>query len=379
MRTGIRHCTLWLLVAGTPAARGGLLPSFVLERCAWNSTDIVIATEGEKIDGILEVVAAWHGHCAPGDQLILPELAAFASETSRLISEAFLFREIEDGGPTHVTGLRMVLFLRRSDAPESRPAGSGLHWKAAGLEMTVSCVWIERGQAYALLQVVNPGPTRLVALGLSDSQMKQQVLEVVQGRAEFNRAMAHNHVRDRTQALFEMAASRNTPFEDLKGDLGWLRLQVQGHAIEALGGCGEAAVPFLKRLWYSENFSGLYLTATRAIRQSSGDHAGRILVDMLSEELPFWRETLPTLHENWLSGRADRADKRRRELSLRAHRLSRLVEALADVQSPGCREIIGEVRALVAAMPEPDKSTYEGTVYRATCIRNCDRILESSE
>jgi hypothetical protein len=49
-----------------PAAGAGIRPSFNLQNCSWHATHVVVATEGEKIDGVLKVLESWKGDLAPG-------------------------------------------------------------------------------------------------------------------------------------------------------------------------------------------------------------------------------------------------------------------------------------------------------------------------
>src|SRR5262245_30388928 len=95
-----------------------ILPSFRLDASGWHATHIVVVTEGEKIDGKVRVLESWRGDLRPGDRLDLPDLAAFAPLQSRVINTAFAAKPVP-GQPKHVTGQRMVLFLRR------RPAAAG--------------------------------------------------------------------------------------------------------------------------------------------------------------------------------------------------------------------------------------------------------------
>ena len=60
-----------LLVLQTNA---GIRPSFNLDYCTWQATHIVIATEGDEIDGTLTVVDSWKGDLRPGEAVSIPDL-----------------------------------------------------------------------------------------------------------------------------------------------------------------------------------------------------------------------------------------------------------------------------------------------------------------
>ena len=187
---------LFAWLAGTSAASAGIRSSFSLECCAWNASHIVVATEGERIDGVLEVVESLHGGLGRGERLELPELALFAEEKQRIIHA--WPGSPDDLDPKPVTGLRMVLFLKASPpAPAGVAGGEGVRmgpdcWKPAagwgGMKMSV--VWIERGRVYALVQVQNPGPSILIFLRLDEEQFRERLASILMLRGELAHAVA---------------------------------------------------------------------------------------------------------------------------------------------------------------------------------------------
>src|SRR5206468_3959938 len=76
-----------LLTAGALAcsARAAIMPSFDLEDSTWNATDIVVATEGDTIDGKMQVLETWKGNLAPGGSIDVPEMEYFVPERTRFI------------------------------------------------------------------------------------------------------------------------------------------------------------------------------------------------------------------------------------------------------------------------------------------------------
>ena len=63
------------LFATYAAALAAILPSFRPQESTWLATDIVVVTEGEKIDGVVQVIETLKGDLKPGATLTLPELA----------------------------------------------------------------------------------------------------------------------------------------------------------------------------------------------------------------------------------------------------------------------------------------------------------------
>ncbi|MCD6051618.1 MAG: hypothetical protein K0Q55_3027, partial [Verrucomicrobia bacterium] len=73
------------LLIASGYAQAGIRPSFRLESSAWRATDIVVVTEGDLIDGNLDVLETWKGTLSPGAVLSLKELGKFATEESRTV------------------------------------------------------------------------------------------------------------------------------------------------------------------------------------------------------------------------------------------------------------------------------------------------------
>ena len=76
---------LLLLLVLSPSASAGIRPSFYAEECSWRATDIVVVSEGKKIDGIFEVLETWKGDLQPGETITIPEMAEFKAKDARLM------------------------------------------------------------------------------------------------------------------------------------------------------------------------------------------------------------------------------------------------------------------------------------------------------
>ncbi len=134
---------LLAVLALAATSLGERLPAFFTDDVAWDATHIVVAIEGETIDGKFKVLESLEGDLKVGAALTVPELAVFKDPKRRVSHEGFRPSQ-------QVTSRRVLLFLKRT-ADGWKPATT---WG----DMDVSAAWVENGEAYALVQVLNPGP-----------------------------------------------------------------------------------------------------------------------------------------------------------------------------------------------------------------------------
>lgn len=109
----------------TPRIYAGIRPSFGLNHCAWHATHIVVASEGDEIDGRLTVLESWKGDLQPGELVSIPQLASFKSQPSREVKTSPLGLAIERSmnyitPKEYVTGSRMILFLKKGISCQKR-------------------------------------------------------------------------------------------------------------------------------------------------------------------------------------------------------------------------------------------------------------------
>ncbi len=170
MRIRLKTIGLLLGLIGMPLlAWAAIRPSFSLEECVKNATHIVVVTEGENIDGIVEVMESWKGDLKKGDSLNIPELAEFADKDSREINKR---GEMTPTSLTHVSGDRMILFVKQQIIAGEKKWEAAVKWGG----MQVSTAWIEDGKVYAFIQVVNPGDSVLVNYWLAtEAELKARV------------------------------------------------------------------------------------------------------------------------------------------------------------------------------------------------------------
>lgn len=251
-------------------------PSFDLDASAWSATDVVVVSEGVAIDGEVTVLEVWKGDLPRGGVHRIPDLAAFAPEEARRTSEA--------AGPVRpvvVDAERIVLFLRREaggDAPRFAPAAS---W--GGLR--VSMAWLDRGRAWAWVQLENGGPLRLVDVG-SELDVEARVAALTRLQADLRATSAIGELDQRVRALARFAREPVASAE----------------AFQLLTACGHAAVPALEALMAPE--VGLAPQAAEALLQLPGDEAPAALLRVLAEELEFWSARGPGLPRGWWTGDA---------------------------------------------------------------------------
>ncbi len=147
-------------------ASAGRRPTFHQDFSISKATHIVLATEGDVIDGRFSVIESWKGDLEVDTEIILPALAKFRNEQLRTVK--WTRGRVVDAPYTRlVTGQEIVIFLVESEEKrQSNPEFSEIaKWSSAYLgdaqNFDVSVAWIEYGEAYTYQQVINPGPSEL--------------------------------------------------------------------------------------------------------------------------------------------------------------------------------------------------------------------------
>lgn len=103
-----------MLIGWNSQVIAAIRPSFSFADSTWNATDIIVATEGGAIDGKLQVLEVWKGNLRMGNNIVVPELAAFAPKTKRTVT----WIRVKNPPLIYVTGSRLILFLKRSTTPQ---------------------------------------------------------------------------------------------------------------------------------------------------------------------------------------------------------------------------------------------------------------------
>ncbi len=308
-------------------AHAGMMPSFEASNCAWNATHVVVVSEGARIDGSVQILESWKGDLKPGDCLDVPELAEYESEASR--TEDTFWRDDSVTPKRIMSGARMVLFLVKA---EKKVAGAAeVVWKPAsgwgGMKVSIS--WVEAGVVYAYAQMINPGDQTLNALE-SEGSLKKTVDSAIAARAELERAKTIEAPDAKVRALEALTTSE-------------VRDALVG-AYQELGKCGDAAIPVLDAHVRKDDHAANAIDALVAV---GGDKAAVTFMDILSEELVYWRAKAPTLGENWVN-----TGDEVQTLRDRYWRLYNAVNALAQMHSPACERVIADTRDLWRSAPE---------------------------
>lgn len=353
-----------LLLVLPPSASAGIRPSFYAEECSWQATDIVVVTEGKKIDGIFEVLETWKGDLKPGETIAIPEMAEFESKDARLIDK-WNWLEKEKQPPEYVTGERMILFLRDAkkvpeDPDQSKEVKRSSRWISAnsmGNEMKYSTVWVEKGKVNWFVQQINPGPSLLSEIKMTEAELKTDVFSVLNTQNSLNAALAITDPALRAEGL--------EPFAD------HTVYRAQERAFAALAECGEAALPVLRRMLGNESLRKLHVRVIEAFAKASRKTAGPELTTWVEREFEFWKQTAPSLEVGWWNGKglgANQSDGLEMAEPLRDRwmALYQAVQALGEIRYTNAERALSEVRDFWRSLPQ---------LYNDQISEACDKIL----
>jgi hypothetical protein len=325
---------LLALIWHTPAAFGFISASFIQDHCIWNATHIVVVTEGEKIDGIVEVKESWRGDLEEGASITIPELAEFAPEEKRAIRKGIFatFEEEPAMKVTHVTGKRMVLFLRKKEEKGGPGKPDKVTWKPANRSwgrMDVSVAWVEAGRVYAMVQESNHGPTAIYYRGTTEAKMKDRALRIVKMQEALTKAIGRSDsakVVDAVKPLLQFDS-----------------YYVGDETVETLGQSGKDGLPVLRKLLQDESLARYHPGICSALAKAGGAKAGPDLTVLLKQELAFWKERGPGLKPNWWNGEGLEWEEVKH---LRDHysKVHAALQALRDIRFAGCRETVKAFR-----------------------------------
>lgn len=340
---GAMRVLVLLLALAVPAA-AGMKPSFWLDSVAWRSSHIVVATEGDKIDGKLIVIDCLAGVVKSRSIVELPGLAKFSDERLRVIHESL--RATSE----RVDGSRMVLFLAEGIGSFKGAAEYG------GIE--VSTAWIRNEKAYALVQLINPGPQVMSEVGTQQSMLAR--IELVRSeRRKLEAAQAVEAASARAQAI---ALRIGSPVDIARGA-----------AVVALGDCGPDAMPVIERLLADSKQSRYHGMLIEQLARAGGAAAGPRLTRQLERDVHYWKETGPALSKGWWNGK-DTEPKWRAVLQ---QNYSRTLATLRALKKLECREAAPTAKRLAdfwRSLPQlHDKSGLDQMTDAAEAVANLAR------
>jgi len=325
-------------------------PQFILDSCAWRASDIVVGRQNGQSVTIEEI---WKGHSAKGTVLGPFDLPVMPMKVS-------LPSGTRPAGPKTVSGRRVVLFLIHA---KSQEPGHDQEWKGAGetFSVSVGAAWIEEGQVYALLQPRDPGPQGMWPLGLdgrpqtSEEELKQAVNKVLGAKDERDKAEAIADPAERAAALRPLADGPSCHQRD------W--------ALWALACCGQPAVPILKDLLAKHPADGRLVV--RYLYRAAGEDAGRVMTEVVQDELAFWKTGGPKLPAGW-GNDARVAETTRREWWRRQEVLQDALEVIERMDYGDARPILVELRDLWKTLPSPARGGSPGD---PEIVGDCNDVL----
>ncbi len=295
-------CLALLAIGAIPVA-ASIRPSFSLDGCSWNATNVALVQTTAK-DGVFSVVKSWKGDLKPGDTLEVPELKPnkdAAPISSYPGPPGFVLQDklgISEQIPRQPVGSRMILFLKRrgDSGAASSPAGNGtgMQWEPASTwgGIKVSVLWIDGGKAFCFKQWMNPGPSALSQcawwpLRSSDvAVFTTRIQEVLQAQRNLAGTLALKNVDVRAERLGRIAL----------GDI----YEAQKEAIDALGKAGTVALPEILQVMDKPPVPYGSANLIRVFAEAAGKDSGRQLHARLQEDVIYWKSVGPTLTQNWL-------------------------------------------------------------------------------
>jgi len=215
-----------------PLAQAEILPSFSLEYASKHASDVVLVEDGKVLEN-------WKGDIKPGTQLYPAGHRGAALKVRYgfgAVDEERVNVELKRRGLKKVdavTGKRMVYFRpdEKSDSFESRQLAT---------DPAYHTVWIEQGQAFAIIQWINPGPADLRPLDLTEGELKGAVREISKVHDELQPVLREDNRRKRAELLVAM----------LKPDARWRNREID----DALRSCGPPAWKVIEPLLTDDNY-----------------------------------------------------------------------------------------------------------------------------
>ncbi|HSS20197.1 MAG TPA: POTRA domain-containing protein [Pyrinomonadaceae bacterium] len=285
-----------LLLGGLcSSSNAGIRPSFSVDVSTWRATHIVVVTEGKTIDGEFTVIESWKGDLTAGDTIKIPELASFKDASARTLGVSWWSHDNDkDKKRLVVTGNRMVLFLKEDQngkALERAPAPTlSLHWKTSDFyhDWSTSAVWIEETKVYGFIQVMNPGPSILISLSQTESELKNEVLGIDATHDSLLQAMAIEDPALRAEALAPFAQNQ--------------LYFARNDSFEALSKIGKQAVPVVRKLLADEKLLSVHHQLIETLAEAGEGDVGADLTQVVQQGIEYWKKTGPMLQGGWWNG-----------------------------------------------------------------------------
>jgi hypothetical protein len=314
-------------------------PSFNLDASTWHASHIVVATTGKSIGTGVTVLESWKGDLRQGDHLILPSMARFRSEEMLEISTG-IFGGRENETPSYVSGKCVLLFLVKRGRMESnrfddREIGiwnPAVEWGG----LLVSMMWLEGGSAYAYAQRMNPGPTSLFSWDMTEVAVKNRVEAILRVQGEFRGALAQPDPEKMRAIVLPLRESAP---------------EFTRKILVELGEAGPKALPTLRALLKAGTLKSDEYGIVTAMAKAGGKSVGPELVDVLRQEMDYWRTFGPRLQPGWWNGTGIEWAEVERHRNRYGVLLSAL-EAVKSIQFEPARPIVEETAAYWRSLPQ---------------------------
>jgi len=257
MRMTWTRLLLLLLCATSAFAR--VNESLRVDHASWNATHVVVASEGPQIDGELTVIESWIGDVAAGDTIRVPQLVEVERETTE-----------------HVTGQRMILFLRRNGETFDCADAEGCKGAVA---------WSEAGRIFAYWALFNPGGASLQDFETSEEAMKGVVRKMRALRKSWDDAISATDCAE--------SARRLQPFLKSK------EMQLPWEALNAMKACGKGAVPVFEETLRDPSLADFHYRVIETLADIEGSDFAPELLTILHRDIAYWKTKGPGLSQGW--------------------------------------------------------------------------------
>ncbi len=321
----------FLVLAGDSLSFAIPPTTFDLDYSLWKATHIVLATEGNVIDGKLKVIESWRGDLKLDNEIVLPELSAFSTQKSRLIRDFWEQKDMPKQYVRFVTGSKMILFLIKSAQP--RPKGlskpNNYSWLPARYKgyggFRSSTVWIEKGEAYAH-RILSP----LLTHQNTDFQtIKSRVAALNAIQTAYDDAVRDTDSERVIQSL--RAFLKNKFYYSVEAN------------IQSLGKMGIKALPIFRQSLQDKTLRSRHPEIISSMVQAGGAKVAKDITTIIEKEFEFFSRRAPELKGVWFN---PNPGTERQVLIAKYSILKTALHELRPLRYPPCRDIVIKTRDL---------------------------------
>jgi len=336
---------LFLVLLCVSSVSGGIRPSFSLDYCSWNATHIVVATEGDEIDGNFTVLESLKGDLNYSETVFIQELAAFKSESLRQVKEWYSEKTLTS---KYVSGGKLILFLKKN--PNSKEI-----WQSANLfgDFTVSVVWIEDTETFAFIQTINPGSSILVEYGQTETGIRNEIYEITELEKSLDSVLK---IKDKTERTEQLERFTISDF-----------FLAREKAFEEFEKCGKNALPVLRKMLKDESLLKIHGDVIKTLQVVGGREVGSELTEIVKQEMNFWKETAPKLEIGWWN------QINEPQTEILQNRYSKVLEAiyqLKELKFKNSRKIVTQFRNFWRSLPQLEDESGLNQM-----SEECDKLL----